>query len=184
MNGIVQKTEYRVTSIVADPVRSIVLTKSFAENQGVLQAGTAVGQDESGAYVAFEYPQTALIGAGTGNQKNFTGAIGITHPGSLTITAGDITAADDGYGGIGGEGVSGTIVYTTGAISLSFDTAVTSGTEINASYGNRLSGVLTEDLDTSKTTLGNVLVFGLVAKSALVNPDDAERLEAIHIYAV
>jgi hypothetical protein len=189
-NAVIGKTEYGVSSIVADPARSIVLTKSFAGNSGVIKAGTLVGKGADDKFIPFEFPKSLALGTANGTLTAFSGALGVTQPGSIGVSAGDVTAIDDGFGNIGGEGVSGTINYLTGAISVEFETAPTSGTEVSVAYGSKLSGVLVRDIDLTRESEAPVLVFGLVSKKDLItgaNPAseaDVKRLESIFIYGV
>lgn len=64
--------------------------------------------------------------------------------GSLTITNGVENFVDNGFGILtGNKGGSGTIVYSTGVWSVTFNTAVTSGVAISATYESSAStGVL------------------------------------------
>lgn len=53
---------------------------------------------------------------------------------SFTRAGSPITATDDGAGAITGVGVTGTIDYTTGAISLTFGTAIDNNTDVVVDY--------------------------------------------------
>ncbi len=56
-------------------------------------------------------------------------------PGSVTITAGSVTATDNGAGGFTGSGIAtGTINYQTGACSITFSTAPANAQAITVSY--------------------------------------------------
>jgi hypothetical protein len=87
---------------------------------------------------------TASVGTGNGSTTTFTGTaaslplspffFGITKNGSFV-------AQDDGSGNITGTGVTGTVNYVTGAFSVTFTTAPTSGQAIAVSYWYQVVGV-------------------------------------------
>jgi hypothetical protein len=54
-------------------------------------------------------------------------------PTSVIVTAGDLTAVDNGAGALAGDG-DGTIDYTTGAVAVTWSQAITDGTPVEASY--------------------------------------------------
>jgi hypothetical protein len=84
------------------------------------------------------YSNNVLVfGVGTGGQATFTATLnGPVLPGSLTITdaAGVITGTDNGNGLITGTGISGTINYTTGALSVTYGTDPAIGANPTATY--------------------------------------------------
>lgn len=72
---------------------------------------------------------------GTVGPFTHTAAVTPVVYGGVTVTCGTITATDNGSGTLSGTGVaSGTINYSTGAISITFSSAPTSGTAITVSY--------------------------------------------------
>lgn len=79
---------------------------------------------------------TAAIGTGDGTLTTFTATLTVlpVRPGSVTVAAGAVTGKDNGVGGITGTGISGTINYATGAVSLTATTAPANGVVIAASY--------------------------------------------------
>ncbi len=104
--------------------------------------GTQVVQDQG----SLTYSETLAIGTGV---TTYTGTLAQfpIDPGSLAITDGVETFTDSGVGTlVGSLGGVGTIVYTTGVYSITFNTAVVTGVAIQASYTvlNGL-GVLTGD---------------------------------------
>lgn len=60
---------------------------------------------------------------------------GKINPGTLSVTAGSVTAIDDGNGGLVGEGVvAGVVNYETGVMTVVFVTGPSVGTPVTASY--------------------------------------------------
>lgn len=70
----------------------------------------------------------------------------------LTIVAGTVTGTDQGNGAISGTGVSGTVEYSTGYVTLTYTTAPANGTGILASYAS--GGNLAALLSTRENGLG------------------------------
>jgi hypothetical protein len=76
---------------------------------------------------------------GTGNGSTTTFSHTMAHIpvllNSVSVTAGAVTATDDGLGNLAGAGISsGSINYDTGALSITFSTAPTNGTPITTTY--------------------------------------------------
>jgi DNA-binding beta-propeller fold protein YncE len=80
-------------------------------------------------------PAPVTIGTGDGTLVTFTGNFTPVPvvPGSLQVVAGAVTGTDDGSGAITGTGITGTVNYATGAISVTFDVAPTTGTLVQVS---------------------------------------------------
>ena len=77
-----------------------------------------------------------IIGRGDGATATYSGTL-VNKPiecGSLVITDGTKTATDDGSGGFTGDVSAGSINYTSGAYSVTFDANITDGNAITASY--------------------------------------------------
>lgn len=55
-------------------------------------------------------------------------------PSTVTVTAGAVTATDNGAGRLSGAGVSGTLNYQTGDFTLTYTVAPTNGTQVKATY--------------------------------------------------
>jgi hypothetical protein len=75
------------------------------------------------------------LGTGDGVKTMFSGTLAQDQvkEKSLTITAGAQSVTDDGAGNLTGSG-SGTINYVSGAYSVTFSSAPTSGTAVTAAY--------------------------------------------------
>lgn len=110
--------------------------------------GTAVGDEvfRNATYPTYNNYASEVtvdtVGTGNGSLTTFTATLSKVpvRPGLLTITTttavvGAVTGVDNGSGSIVGTGItSGTINYTTGAISVTFANAVTNTTPVLASY--------------------------------------------------
>lgn len=77
------------------------------------------------------------LGTGDGSTTTFTTTLTSlpVMPGEVVIRDnGTQKAVDDGFGGVSGTGVTGTINYNTGAVSATFNTAPSSGHALTVSY--------------------------------------------------
>jgi len=76
------------------------------------------------------------LGTGDGSKTSFTATLQYKPviPGTLTVIAGTVVGKDDGSGNIKGDGITGTINYSTGQITVEFSSAPASGTAIRATY--------------------------------------------------
>ncbi len=89
-------------------------------------------------YVGITATTVANESVGTGNGTTLafahTAANLYVIPGTVAITAGTVTGVDDANGNITGTGISGTIDYVTGAVSLAFTTAPANAVAITMNY--------------------------------------------------
>lgn len=85
-----------------------------------------------------------LIGVGNGSSTTFTGILNIVpaYPTSVSVTAGSIVGIDTGQpvagidqGQITGTGITGSVAYTTGNVTVTFTSAPSNGTLILADSG-------------------------------------------------
>ena len=77
------------------------------------------------------------VGTGDGSTVTFTATLAslVVAPSSLSVVDGVETFTDNGDGTLSGSaGGTGTINYRTGALSVTFNTAPTTGASITASY--------------------------------------------------
>jgi len=71
------------------------------------------------------------IGTGDGTKTTFSGTVTPIPPGNLLeVEAGAVTGFSNSSGVITGSGVSGTVIYTTGAYSVTFSTAPAAATPV------------------------------------------------------
>lgn len=119
---------------------------------------------ESGYAITAEVIDSTANGTLTSFSGNLANKLSI--PGSIemtaTVGAAAVTITDNGKGVLSGDGVTGTINYTTGAFSLEFDTAPDNATDITANYTRLIDPVnatADEDLGAPEA-LGQVPAYG------------------------
>jgi hypothetical protein len=114
---------------------------------------------------------TVRIGTGNGSTKTFSATLTYKpiRPGTVIVQAGSVTGRDYNYdGNILGVGVSGTINYSTGAISVTFGTAPAEGEAINVTYWGNVEDLtlgvreINYELDTKQVRARIYAVKGLV----------------------
>lgn len=94
-----------------------------------------VNMPTSANYASEEFVIT--IGTGNGTATTFTSTLPAlpVRPGTVTVTAGTVTATDNGSGQLSGTGVtSGSVDYSTGALSITFANAPGNGDAVVVSY--------------------------------------------------
>ena len=98
-------------------------------------AGQQVFQNVTDGTYASENT-TVAVGTGDGTKVTFNATLAPApvRPSTLTVTAGAVSGADNGTGMIVGTGVSGTIDYATGALSVKFTVAPANGVVVAAKY--------------------------------------------------
>lgn len=120
------------------------LNIKYGSNKGEIQAGdTMIGAKTGHAYgvAQRQYARTIvyneLLATGDGSTKTFTGTLDYkpVRANTVHITDGVETFLDDGNGGlVGSAGGTGTINYSTGDYSITFDSAPANGAQILATY--------------------------------------------------
>ncbi len=94
-------------------------------------------------------PITNTIGTGNNSQVTFASTLSYfpVLTSSVTVTAGSISGTDNGSGVISGTGISGTITYSTGAISVTFTTAPLDSVPVVVTYASSTPGPYSFTLD-------------------------------------
>jgi len=114
---------------------------------------------------------TEAIGNGDGTKTTFSATLGYKpiRPGTVVVQAGSITGQDFNYdGNIVGNGVSGTVDYSTGAVSVTFATPPASGVAVTVIYWGNIEDLslgvaeLNYELDTKQVRAKIYAVKGLV----------------------
>lgn len=106
----------------------------YGTTKGKVVAGQKLVKDFN-AYYSSEHIDEEVIGTGGGT--SFTSTLDFTpvKAGTVKVVAGAVSGADTGTGGITGTGiVSGAIDYNTGAISVTFTSAVSASVNVIATY--------------------------------------------------
>ena len=108
------------------------------------------------------------VGTGDGSTVIFTHTAAHTPitPGSVSVTAGAVTATDDGAGNLTGMGIGpfSTVNYATGALSIKFNTAPANTVPITMNYTYYVASgvVITMGVDQVPTLVANSIVLNLV----------------------
>lgn len=127
-----QKT--RIASPTVNPPYAIAFPQLSIQSGG--------GQTGNNTEWVSRAPGAMVIG--TGNSFLFTFSNTLTtavSQNSLTITAGAVTGKDDGAGHITGKGITGTVVYATGAVSVTFTNAVPNLVNVTAAWSQLITWI-------------------------------------------
>lgn len=146
-----------------------VMAAKLKADQGELPAGLILSASAEGL-VPYEVVATEGVGAGDGTEKDFTATLAKVPAlaGSVEITDSVETFADDGLGRLTGDaGGSGTIVYATGAVSVTFHAAPANEAAVTAAYEREPRAVLDEPMDTTLEASGLVVRMGPVQLALL-----------------
>ena len=165
--GSLTRNEERARVAGHDPV---VLVGAVKSNDGVYPTGLLLTKNAALQLVALVVAAAEVIETGDGATKAFTGSLANVpvEPGTVSITDGVETFADDGCGRLtGSAGGSGTINYTTSAYSITFNANVVNAVEVTAGYITAVDGVLDTQVDTSIASSGIRVVHGTVDSSVL-----------------
>lgn len=152
----------------------------YGDSKGATQAGDKLVKNFNAQYSS-EFVGEELIGTGDASAVTFAGTLAWipARASKFKIVAGAISGADDGAGLIVGTGISGTINYVSGAISVTFAAAPANGVKVLASYEYVSEG-------SSKVPSVNIdiALVAVTAKSrkikALWSSEAADDLKALH----
>jgi hypothetical protein len=148
----------------------MILSGVVDANQGALPVGLLLSRNATDELIPYEAVEDEAVGTGDGTNKAFadTLAKASIEPGTVSVTDGVETFTDDGYGRLtGSAGGTGTINYTTGALSVTFNAAPANAAAVTADYVRELVGVLDETIDTTKTTSATYIPHGTVRRDVL-----------------
>lgn len=152
---------------------------SLKAAQGVIDRGALMALDENDVLVPYEI-NSKVIGTGDGDTKAYTATLDqkLIQPGSVTVTDTVEDFTDDGSGNLTGDaGGTGTINYTTGAITVTFNANVAADQAITATSRNIPFGVLAYEVDTSAAgaaeEVGVIFNHGTVKKESLLMKNTA-----------
>jgi hypothetical protein len=130
--------------------------------------------------------QGQVIGTGNNSALGFSGTLTTpVLPNSVRVTAGSVVAFDNGTGGITGSGItSGTIDYTTGAISINYSSHPATGVQVLVSYDTLIASSIppTESLvlgtgNGSTLTFAGTLTTPVLPGSVQVTADTVVGLD-------
>jgi len=165
--GSFSRDEERAQVPGHDPV---VLSGKLTAADGVYPTGLVLTRGVSGVLIPLAEAAGEVIETGDGSTKAFTGNLAAhpVEPGTLVVTDGVETFADDGSGRLAGSaGGSGTINYRTGAYAVTFNANVVNAVEVTAGYVTAVDGVLDEETDTAHNASGLYVAHGTVDTTVL-----------------
>lgn len=135
----------------------------YGSDKGRIKAGEVYNSPFEGVKGNTDYTGEHIdgesLGLGDGSKTKFTTSLAYTpvRPGSVSVVADSVTGFDDGQGNINGTGVSGTINYSTGEISVTFASAPASNTTVEVLYNYNMDlstvGVPQVDLDLKSVSI-------------------------------
>ncbi|MGL4400161.1 MAG: hypothetical protein ACRCXD_09860 [Luteolibacter sp.] len=105
----------------------------YGTTKGKVTAGQKLVKDFN-AYYTSEQIDEEIIGVGAGTTFASTLDFQPVRTSTVIVRAGSVSGTDNGSGAITGTGVTGTIDYQTGAVSVTFGTAVGAGVNVTAAY--------------------------------------------------
>lgn len=135
----------------------------FGTQKGRIQAGTVMNSPFSGSTLETDYSGEGVpeevVGTGDGTKTSFNTVLGYfpVRPGTISVVVGGVTGLDNGQGVLAGTGLSGTINYETGAITVTTTAAPSNGTKVLVTYSydsiRSDVGVPQVDLDLKSTSI-------------------------------
>jgi hypothetical protein len=128
-----------------------------------------------------EFIDAELLGTGDALAKTFTSALDFlpVKASTVVVTADTITGTDNGLGVIAGTGITGTVDYVTGAISVTFTAAPALNIPVNAAYSYNMEGNTNVPQINIDITLQEVKAKTRKLK-ALWSSEAADDLKAFH----
>lgn len=140
-------------------------------SDGVYPVGLLLTRNSADVGRPLQEVAAEVLGTGDAAETNFTGTLAAAlplHPGSLLITDGVESFADDGSGRLTGDaGGSGTINYSTGDFNVTFNAAVGNEIDVTGDYITAPDAVLDQTTDTAYEGSANAVIHGTVQKETL-----------------
>lgn len=193
MNKKISTFTFGEDTIAAGGHPLVITGKKVNAAQGDLVAGLLLGKSAT-ELVPWD-SATETIATGNGATKIYAATIAHhpIQPGTLVVTDGVETFADDGLGRLtGSAGGSGTIAYATGLCAVTFNANVVNATLVTATNYNELAGVNEQLVDTTADASCNAVIHGSVradrlkkgAGATAISAADVSRLIGMGIYPV
>ena len=107
-----------------------------------------------------KYTASDTLGTGDDTTVTFSGTLSQVPLQKFSVDIYDgssVVASDDGFGNIVGTGVTGTVNYDTGAITVTFSTAPASGNNITAQYYAQVVAPLSGGNDGAAVTASDII---------------------------
>lgn len=164
--GSFARDEERARTPGHEPVILAGLAKA---NDGVYPTGLFLTR-KAAELIPLAEVVAEVIEAGDGATQIYAGTLANfpVEPGTISITDGVETFADDGSGRlVGSAGGAGTINYKTGAYTLDFNANVGNAVDVEADYTTSVDGILDEEVDTAQTAACLYVAHGTVNSTVL-----------------
>jgi len=148
----------------------VILTGKLKANNGIYPTGLLLTRNAGGELIPLVIADNVAIETGDGDTKAFTGTLAAipVEPGTVAITDGVETFADDGCGRLtGSAGGTGTVNYKTGVYSITFNANVVNEVDVVVDCTTAIAGVLDEETDTAKSGTGIYVAHGTVDTTVL-----------------
>ncbi|PLX93455.1 MAG: hypothetical protein C0621_07420 [Desulfuromonas sp.] len=168
----------KTTTLTSDDERArgsahspVLLAALLAAGNGVFPTGLLLTRAANGDLNPLEVVAGEVLATGDGATTAFAAVLAAglpVEPGTVSVSDGVETFADDGFGRLTGDaGGSGTVNYGTGAVSVTFNANVGDGTDIVVGYTTAVNGVLDVAVDTDEDGSGVYIRHGSVIASTL-----------------
>jgi hypothetical protein len=152
----------------------------YGTTKGSVTAGNTLVRDFNSSYSS-EVIDAEILGVGDASAVTFGSTLDFVpvKPSTLTVTAGSISGTDNGLGVIAGTGISGTIDYATGAISVTFTAAPALAVQVVSTYSYNMEANTNIPQVNIDITLNEVRAKTRKLK-ALWSSEAADDLKAFH----
>ena len=127
----------------------VVVKPQFSDTAAGVTAGDEVFKDQTDGTYASEYT-TAALGTGDGSTTSYAATLSVPRESSVAVLVDGVeAAADDGAGNITGTGVTGTVDYDDGSLSVTWSTAPTAGQVLTVTYNanHEVNGAVIRELE-------------------------------------
>jgi hypothetical protein len=152
----------------------------YGTTKGSVTAGNTLVRDFNSSYSS-ELVDQEILGVGDATAVTFTSTLDFVpvKASTVIVSAGSISGTDNGLGVIAGTGISGTVDYATGAISVTFTAAPAAAVNVIASYSYNMEGNTNIPQVNIDITLQEVRAKTRKLK-ALWSSEAADDLKAFH----
>jgi len=165
----------------------VLLAGKIKTDDGDYPVGLLLTRKSDGNLEPLQVITAEVLATGDGATKAYAGALAAALPiipGTLTITDGVEIFSDDGLGNLTGDATgTGTIVYETGAYSITFNANVVNEVDVVAGYTTRVDGVLDDAVDTTATGSALYIKHGTCRQDMLKIGAIAQTAPAVTLLA-
>lgn len=168
----------KISTFARDDVRAsapghgpVLQSGKLPAADGVYPVGLLLTFALAGLFKPLQAILAEVLATGDGVTKAYSVTLAAAlplEPGTLVVTDGVETFTDDGLGRLTGDaGGTGTVVYRSGEVTLSFNANVVNLTNVTADYTTSADGVLDELVDTAASASGQYIAHGTCRRDAL-----------------